>query len=301
MATDNPVVEPADLFYGTAKAEEVTDQSDAEAVTESDDQEALAEDAETTDQPVTEVEETDESEESEAEDEADDTKDGEQELVYLDLDGKEVGLDEVRKWRDGHLMQADYTRKTTELAEERKALQTEREQLADLNTLHAELQALVQEDEAVNWEELREDDPEEYIAQKEKADKRKAAVEKLKSEAVSQPVFSDEELVSEQALMLDNNPGWVVDGKSTKAFDADQKLMNEYFQANGFTNEDVGGMYKARYIQTCLKAAKYDALQKKGSAIKSKAKKAILVTKPKKQARKLKTEPKTMAETFYGT
>jgi len=297
MATDNPVMEPADVFYQTAKAEDPEGQTEAEAVTESDDQGALAGDAEIDGQP-------DElSEESGSEGDTGDTEDGRQELIYLDLDGKEVDLDEVRKWRDGHLMQSDYTRKTTELADERKAVQAEREELtgqkANLSNMTMELQAMVAEDEAVNWDELREDDPEEYIAQKEKADKRKAMVEKLKSEAVSQPVISDDELVSEQGLMLENNPDWVVDGKATKAYEADQKLMNEYFQANGFTNDDVAGMFRARYIQTCLKAAKFDQLQGKASKIKSKVKKATLVTKPGKQARQLKAV-KSREEIYYG-
>lgn len=297
MATDNPAMEPADVFYQTAEAKDPVGQIEAEAVTESDDQDALTADVEIDGQP-------DElSEESEGEGGADDTEGGEQELVYLDLDGKEVDLDEVRKWRDGHLMQSDYTRKTTELADERKVLQTEREELTGLKTnlsnMTVELQAVVAEDEAVNWDELREDDPEEYIAQKEKADKRKTMVEKLKSEAVSQPAYTDDELVSEQGLMLENNPDWVVDGKATKAYDADQKLMNEYFQANGFTNDDVAGMFRARYIQTCLKAAKFDQLQGKASKIKSKVKKATLVTKPKQQARQLKAV-KSREEQFYG-
>jgi hypothetical protein len=303
MPSDNPVMEPADVFYGTAEPEAPTGQAEEEAVTESEDQEALAEEAEIDGQP--DESEVDESEESESEDETEVAEDEEQELVYLDLDGKEVDLNDVRKWRDGHLMQSDYTRKTTEVAEERKALQAEREEVnglkTNLSTMTAELQAMVTEDGEVNWEELREDDPEEYIALKEKADKRKALVEKLKSEAVSQPQVSDDELVSEQQALFKANPSWLdKDNKPTAEFENDQKLMNEYFKTHGFTQEDVGGMFRARYIETCLKAAKFDQLQGKASAIKSKAKKATLVTKPKKQARQLKTKAKSAEELFYG-
>jgi hypothetical protein len=303
MPSDNPVMEPADVFYGTAEPEAPTGQAEEEAVTESEDQEALAEEAEIDGQP--DESEVDDSEESESEDETEVAEDEEQELVYLDLDGKEVDLNDVRKWRDGHLMQSDYTRKTTEVAEERKALQAEREEVnglkTNLSTMTAELQAMVTEDGEVNWEELREDDPEEYIALKEKADKRKALVEKLKSEAVSQPQVSDDELVSEQQALFKANPSWLdKDNKPTAEFENDQKLMNEYFKTHGFTQEDVGGMFRARYIETCLKAAKFDQLQGKASAIKSKAKKATLVTKPKKQARQLKTKAKSAEELFYG-
>lgn len=300
MSVDNQAIEPtaADIFYGAAEVKAPTGQAGTKAVTESDDQDALTEEVETTDQPV--ESELDESEESEGEDGTDAAEDGEQELVYLDLDGKEVDLQDVRKWRDGHLMQADYTRKTTELAEERKVLQAEREQLGDLSALHAELQALVQEDEAVNWAELREDDPEEYIALKEKADKRKSAVEKLKTQA-GQPQISDADLVTEQKALFSANPSWLdKDNKPTAAFEADQKLVNSYFQTNGFTSQEVSGMVRARYIEACLKAAKFDELQKKGATLRSKAKKATLVTKPSKQARQLKAAPKSREEIFYG-
>jgi hypothetical protein len=201
-------------------------------------------------------------------------------------------------------MQADYTRKTTELAEDRKALQAEREDLesqkTNLSDMTAELQALVAEDGEVNWEELREDDPEEYIALKEKADKRKKLVEKLKSEQTSQPTISDDELVSEQQALFAANPSWLdKDSKPTAEFESDQKLINSYFADNGFTREDVSGMVRSRYLVALLKAAKFDELQGKASGIKNKAKKATLVTKPKKTAPKPK--PKSAADVLYGT
>jgi len=304
MATDNPVMEPADVFYGTAEVKAPEGQAEAEAVTEGSDQETETEDVETTDQPETE-EQSEESEELEADGELEASENEEGELVYLDLDGKEVDLNDVRKWRDGHLMQSDYTRKTTEVANERKELQAEREEVTklkgDLSNIQAELQALVQEDAEVDWQELRDTDPDEYIAKKEKADKRKSAVEKLKGEATQLNVSQDE-IVKEQQALFKANPSWLNDkGEPTKELEADKALLDAYWKSAGFSSEDVGGMYKARYIETCLKAAKFDALDKKSKVIKSKVKKATLVTKPKKQARKLKGKSKSAEELFYGS
>lgn len=43
-------------------------------------------------------------------------------------DGSKAKWSEVQKWKSGHLMQSDYTRKTQEVAETRKALEQERQQ-----------------------------------------------------------------------------------------------------------------------------------------------------------------------------
>lgn len=313
MATDNPVLEPADIFYGTTEATEPTEPTEVEAVTDgdeditdSDDQEAEEDSLESTDNPGEAEEESEEDPEEKAELEdpgAEDEK--EQELVYLDLDGKEVDLDEVRQWRDGHLMQADYTRKTQELADERKALKSQSEEIqglkATLSDSQAELQALVEEDEAVNWAELKEYEPEEYIRLKEKADKRKAAVDKFK--AVSTQVqISPEEIQSEQSQLFSSNPSWIDDNRQpTKAYKEDMKVLSEYWSEAGFTTEEINGMVRARYIETSLKAAKYDALQKKSKAFTKKAKKAPLTTKPKAKARNLKPKPKAIEDIFYNS
>jgi hypothetical protein len=303
MATDNPVLEPADVFYGTTEEAEPKEPTEPEAVTNGDDP-ATEEKTLETDHPE-QSEIKDESEGAESEEEPESTENEDEELTYLELDGKEVDLNEVRQWRDGHLMQSDYTRKTTEVAEDRKALKAEREEVskqkAGLIDLQAELQALVEEDEAVDWKELREIDPEEYIAKKEKADKRKAAVKKLKSEA-SKPDISQDDLAKEQQSLFDTNPGWLDDkGEQTKEMKDDKKRIEGYWEKHGFTAEDVSGMRSARYINACLKAAKYDELQEKSKAFAKKAKKATLVTKPKSQVKKVKTKPKALEEVFYNS
>lgn len=304
MATDNPVLEPADLFYGTTEPTEPKELTETEAVTNGDDQDAEEETLET-DQPEESGVSEDESEETVSEDESEAKEDEDQELVYLELDGEEVDLNDVRKWRDGGLMQADYTRKTQELAEERKGVKTQAEENAKLQTTLsdslAELQALVGEDEEVDWNDLRETDPEEYIAKKEKADKRKATVEKLKGQS-SQPTISQDELIEEQKALYAANPSWLDEkGERTKAMETDSKRLELYWQTNGFTSEEVTGMHRARYIETCLKAAKYDDLQEKSKVFSKKAKKATLVTKPKSQARQLKAKPRSREDIFYNS
>jgi hypothetical protein len=308
MATDNPITEPADLFYGATESEELEEPTEEEAVTNGDDQDT--EETEQTDQPLEDEEESkdeseEEGEEEDADSEDDDAEDSGEELVYLDLDGKEVDLDEVRKWRDGHLMQADYTRKTQEVADDRKAVQAEREEVTTLksqiNEQLAELKAMVELDEEIDWVELRETDPDEYIERKEKADKRKAAVEKFKAEPEDSPLTPDE-LKEEQSTLFGGHPDWFDDkGKTTKTYTDDMEALNSYCKNAGFTEAEVKGMPRARYIETLLKAAKYDELQERGKEVKKRVKKATLVTKPKAQARKVNKKPKALEDVFYNS
>lgn len=295
---DNPIMEPGELFYGKAEStEELKESTEIETVTEEDTQTLETEDkvAESTDE---------ESDELEAEDESSETEGDEEELVYLDLDGKEVDLDEIRKWRDGHLMQADYTRKTQELANERKEVKAEREQVealkSQLTEQYAELQALIAEDESADLTELKQYDPEKYIEVKERLDKRKAAAEKVKAE-LGQKSISQDVIAAEQKALFEANPSWIDDkGKPTKQFEEDSNMVAEYWKREGFTQDEIASMHTARQIQAFLKAAKFDALQNKSQQIKSKTKKATLVTKPKTQQPKPK-KPKDIADVFYGS
>ena len=84
----------------------------------------------------TDTHESDESEEKggETEDESKESSaEGDDEPV-IELDGEMVPLSEVRRWKSEGLMQADYTRKTQEVAAERKSVEAqlaERESLMD--------------------------------------------------------------------------------------------------------------------------------------------------------------------------
>ena len=88
--------------------------------------------------------------------------------VKVDGEEVEVNLDELR---NGYQRQADYTRKSQSLAEQRKAyeanlqaVQQEREQYAQVLGNMAQNQNLeLQRFENVNWAELKDTDPMEYM------------------------------------------------------------------------------------------------------------------------------------------
>ncbi len=131
-------------------------------------------------QPTDEVVETEETEETveaeaveeEAAEEAEEAAvEGGDAPEMVDMgDGNQIPLDELVK---GHLRQADYTRKTQELAEMRRALEAEKEQYnqqfaqagAHITELAAKLQQEIKAtEETVDLDTLRQQDPAEYSA-----------------------------------------------------------------------------------------------------------------------------------------
>jgi hypothetical protein len=97
---------------------------------------ALEDDTEEREQPATEDDadeetaETDEEEAEETEAGADEVDSGD-ETVYQLPDGEEITLSEIADLKANGLRAQDYTHKTTELAEGRKALETDREAVSE--------------------------------------------------------------------------------------------------------------------------------------------------------------------------
>lgn len=84
----------------------------------------------------------DQEQEGEPEDASQDDEDEKaQESNVLEIDGEQVTLDQIRAWKKGHLMEQDYTRKTQEVARERRELEQLRAQLQPLMQLEQMLRA----------------------------------------------------------------------------------------------------------------------------------------------------------------
>ncbi len=298
MTSENPKQETADTFYNKPATEEPLAPTE-EAVTTQENLEPEQE-AKSEDKPEEIEDKTgDESEELEAKDEGEESQ-------FITLDDKEIDLEDVRKWRDGHLMQSDYTKKTTELSTERKTFETERDserenllqEKTEVSEMRDLLSVLVTEDEEINWVELKEDDPDRYIELKELADKRKDALEKVRIERET-PADDPVMIQAEKEKLVAANPEWLdEEGNETDAYKADTKLIAEYSLKAGFSNEEFKNLTRAHHMTTILKAAKYDALQEKGREIKLKRAEVPVTTKPK--AKKQTSTPKPAHEVFYG-
>lgn len=231
---------------------------------------------------VAEVEETQEAEEVEEDIE----EVAEQDEMYIDLDGEEISLTDIRAWKSGNMMQSDYTRKTTELSEQRKEFEQEREVFttnqAKLNESIAQLEAVMATEELSkeDLQDLREYEPEKYIEYVEKQNKRKEALQAARS--IEQPKFNPQE---EMTKLVNNNPQWLDNGKPTEAYQKDQALLNSYAQEIGLSAEQFS-QFDASMMQMALDAAKFKAAKNKDAATVKRVRKAPVVTKPKAKATK---------------
>lgn len=280
--SDNPILEPVDKLYPepTKPTDVTADQKPSEENKPTEEKE----------QPVKVSEATVEDKES---------------IQYLELDGKEYELDEIRVWKNGHMMQKDYTKKTTEHARQKEKddaeLKSGREALVQSQTqvigMRDQLTVLVAEDEEIDWKELKDNDPDTYIKLKEKADSRKEALDKIKAQRAT-PYNDPAFIQSEQGKLFAANPEWLDDDKkATETHQKDITLIAQYATKAGFSPEEFERMTYAHHMITLLKAAKYDELQEKGRKIKATRDKVPVITKPK--AAKQVSQPKDAVSIMY--
>lgn len=292
---DNSVMKPTDIFYPKETAE-----PDATS---------------TTDEVITETEEVTpaevEAEESKGEEATDNQGNDEQEeSFYVEIDGEETSFEQIKEWKSGFMMQSDYTRGKQEVAKQRKELETSASELAtqteSIASLAAELQAVIGSEDEVNLDELRDVesdkyDPDEYIKLSERKAKREKLLSKAKESLTTTKPTSNADIAAEQQQLIKNNPTWVdADGKATDVYKSDMAALDTYLGNNGWTAEEFSTVYQSKHIEALLKAAKYDALQTKKSAITKKVKKAPIVKKGNSKAKAPDKPGKSATDLFYN-
>jgi hypothetical protein len=303
MSTDNPEVEPESLFYPepdenqdepAAELDEVAE-DEVEAEDDTEEVESEAED----DEPDTEVEEdADSEEEQDSDDES-----------YVDLNGREITVAQIKAWEKGHLMQSDYTKKTQALSKERKEFEASKEtavkKLADdkykaIDDSIAEMQALISNnEESIDWDDLREYDEAEFNKQTLLKQSRENAIAKAKEQRSNAEAKERQEaLISERELLVSDYPEWLdSDGKPTKEYDSQMATVNDYFKAKGWTAKQQESLVTAKAWVAVIEAANH---LKKGSKVvetKKKIKKLPVTTKPKKSTA---GKGETLEKLFYG-
>jgi hypothetical protein len=208
------------------------------------------------------------------EDTQDETK---PEVFTVKVDGKEVEvtLDELQK---GYSRTQDYTRKTQQLAEARKAaeaelqaIRAEREQYAQLLGALSE-QVKTAAEPKIDWDRLYQEDPIEYVRQREvmRENREKAAAiqaeqQRLAEIAQKEQMAQFESLkAKESEALLDALPAWKDPAKAK----AEKAMLVEFGQKMGFTPQELGNIFDHRVVLALRKAALYDQMQAKRQGIK---------------------------------
>lgn len=265
-----------DNFLAASEREQEAPEEREAPQAEADNAEALEAEDDTDETPSEDELEASEADEgegddeaSETDDEAEEAEDGADPLYTVKINGKEeqITLDEALK---GYQRQSDYTRKSMALADARKEFEAEAEAVAQERAQYAELlsalsaQVEQQLQQEPDWERLYQENPLEYVRQKEAyrdlQEKRAAAQseqERLyRMQAEQQQQQLAELLKSEKEKLVAAVPEWA----DKKRFDADKQKLREFGQSIGFSEEELAQTYDHRAVLALWKAMQYDQL-----------------------------------------
>ena len=228
-----------------------------------------------------------EGSESDLDDEDDDDGDqyGSLDLsTTIEVDGEEITIEELRS---GHLRQKDYTRKTQELAENRKAMEAQYQEIERERAEYAQLLPAMAEriqqaaEQEPDWDTLYDTDP--VMAAKAERQWRKeqegrvAQLQAVQAEqqrmqqiaAQKQQHMQQSYLEQQRHILPDIIPEWR--DKKVAATEATQ--IRDFLLGEGFSEQDVSGMSNATLVKLARKAMLYDRGETRANEVKAKPKK----------------------------
>ena len=187
------------------------------------------------------------------------------------IDGKDIEVTED-ELLSGYSRQADYTRKSQVLAEQRKkmdeelaATQQERQQYqSQLEQFKIQADSKLEEFKSVDWTKLKEEDPMEYALKRDQyrelqENKRLVAEEQQnlaqKQQAEMQTKWN-EELARQQEVMAQRLPEWNDPEKGPKL----KQNIKSFALKKGFTEQEVDSLIDARSVDVLHKAMMYETL-----------------------------------------
>ena len=287
-ALGGSIDEAQEALLSLLEPEEETPETEEAQPTEEEESQPLEEDEsfeEESEEEEESVEEEEESEETEGEEE--------EELYAVTVNGEEVAvsLDELLS---GYSRQSDYTRKTQEVANDRKEMeslqqrynsevqqiQQERQQYVEaLTNMISSQGSELEQYSNVDWDALRESDPIEYVTAKEQYREAQERVQGMQYQQAQAQQSQQAEMKKAHHQMVQVERGKLVEaipewGDPEKQKELSSKLQS-YAKGQGFSEKELNSLIDHRSVLVLLKAQKYDLLQ--NSDVKSKK----LKNKPK--------------------
>ena len=243
-------------------------------------EQALEQEAE----PQQEAEQVEEVVDDEAEVQEDDSQEEEPSYVIKAAgEEKEVPLSELIK---GYQLGADYTKKTTEVAEQRKLVEAERGAIEEAKyardsyaqRLQAIDQFLTSQMPQEDLQSLKENDPIGYAVKVAELSEKKEQLQAIRAEQgrIAQEQQSDyARAMSDRVQQEASKLAQVLPEFSDPAKgDNFRKEIRSYGKTLGFTEEELSQVYDSRHVLTLHKAMMYDKLQKSKPAITKKVNEA---------------------------
>ena len=198
--------------------------------------------------------------------------------VKVDGDDVEVDEDELKS---GYSRMSDYTRKTTKLAEERKAFEAEQSELRRERELYSQilgnwesgLESVLKEFVPADLNELRSYDPEQYITVNEKLQRHQQTLDNIKSERSriqgendkAQKEQFGEYLKKESEKLYEQIPEWKDEAVRRKEVGAVTDYAKKTF---GFTDDDINSSYNHALWVAMRESMKYRQIVEKRKQLK---------------------------------
>ena len=279
--SDLTISEAASAFEGMLSAPEDSNEQPTEK--EEDTQEAEVEETEEEDVEFEAEEADDNTEETEDESEIEDEEVVEEEQTFTIKaagEEKEVTLDELKK---SYQLGSDYTKKTQEVAEQRKVIDQEAKAIIEARKVRDEYaqrlksveEFLVGSNESKeDLAELKENDPIGYAVKVAEMTEKKEQLQLLQAEQqrIAQQQNSDrsanmQKYVEQEAQKLAQSLPEFSD--NTKGEQVRNEIRN-YGKKVGFTDEELSSVYDSRHVLVLHKAAQYDKLMAGKAGVKKK-------------------------------
>ena len=213
-------------------------------------------------------------------------------LHQVIVNGEKIDVD-LEELKAGYQKDADYRRKTEEIAIEKRELKSEEDRLKnqystkmeDLNSLVATLNAEINNDyNSKELDRLWDEDPTEAAKVDRRIQKRKQTIQQAQQKLREHQQTQFQEILREEQKKLHLRHPEIAD--PIKGTTVKSNIMN-YLSSKGFSNEDVARIYDSRYFDVIMDGMSFQ---------KAKAAKPSLVSKKVKPTKFVKSGIKSTKE-----
>jgi predicted metal-dependent phosphoesterase TrpH len=203
---------------------------------------------------------------------------------------QKVNLNELMK---GYSRESDYTKKTMDLSNQRKEVESMQENLkkefdavkSSRDQYATQLEILtnnLQQEEKVNWDQLYQEDPAEYVRKKAESDKRKEALDNAREEQkriqqeqqAEQEKVYNEYIANERKILSEKLPQYADKNKSAEF----TRRLTNFAKESGYSDQEIAMMVDHRAVLLLADAYRYNQLKKTKLADKKVNKTSKVVT-----------------------
>jgi len=188
---------------------------------------------------------------------------------------QKVNLNELMK---GYSRESDYTKKTMDLSNQRKEVESLQENLkkefeavkSSRNQYAEQLKVLTenlqQQEQNIDWDNLYQTDPAEYVKLKAESDKKKEALNLAQQEQMriqqeqraEQEKVYNEYIAKERKILAEKLPVYADKNKSAEF----TKRLSNFAKESGYTDQEIAMMVDHRAVLLLADAYRYNQLKK---------------------------------------